>query len=78
MSAGRARRLLAMFGVALTAALTTAGLLVVYNIQEDRQRVTVVCAQVAELRADLLEFLDARGVADTESVDFRPITCPAP
>lgn len=77
MSAGCARRLLATFGVALTAALTTAGLLVVYNAQQDRQRAVEICEQVSELRTDIVMFLEARDLKVSDVDAFRPVSCPS-
>ncbi len=70
------RTILLVFGVILTSVLTTAGLLVVYNIQEDRERVLLVCEQVAELREDILMYITSNQVPDPNSDEFRPVKCP--
>jgi hypothetical protein len=73
----RWRLTLLVIGVVLTAALTTIGLLIIYNVQEDRERVSLVCDQVAELRQDILVYLDSNKVPNPNINEFRPVSCPA-
>lgn len=68
---------LLIIGVVLASVLATAGLLVVYNAQQDRQRALLVCEQVSELREDVVTYLKSRNFPAQDFDEFRPVRCPS-
>ncbi len=69
--------ILIIFGVILTTILTSAGMLIGYNIQNEKARLVVVCGQIGELKDDVVNYLEFQNAPDPEIDEFRPVRCPS-